>query len=262
MPRYRLWRDRARAFAQVTAPFVSRATNRVLDGIVWGMEQVPDIVWDMEAEQRADLQRYAAAGISLGAATTLISENTPSETSLGKRAFRGRGSIETGSSGLVHPPVRPVKRLRSNILHQPSPEWLRISSSSGSAFSNNQVVTPPSQRGSTQPFSQYSQKLRRDAVLVPWLRRKKKVLSWFRTRLLLRSRARKRRKQSIGYRNRQGLIALARHVDRIQRKYRKVNRTNTAYGRHLLQRLARGKKKLWFYRRRYRRHGLQKIISR
>lgn len=257
MSRFRRWRNRVERLATLTAPYARRVQERALDGIVWAANQAPEIVWDMDAEQAADLRRYAAAGITIGAGALGITENTPSATSLGKRAFRGRGTADTGSSGLVHPPVsktRP-KRIRSNILQQPSPEWLRISSSQSG--STNTPLKVPSQ-GSTQSFSQYSQKLRRDAVIVPWLRRKKKVLSWFRTRVLLRSRARKRKQSSRPFRYRQGLIALSRHVDSIQRKYRRVNRTNTAYGRHLLQRLARGKKKLWYYRRKYRRYGFQR----
>lgn len=230
------------------APAVRTGINNAVNLVQAGLEQVPDIVWDMDAEQRADLQRWGAGVWSAVGASHLISENAPTRSSRGIR-----GSNEVGSSGLVHPPApaptRPTKRLRrSNILDR---DWLHISTSP------SQNSTP----GSTQSYSQASQAIRRERLIGPWIRRKKKVLSWFRTRLLVRARARQRKLNSRPARSRRALIAFARYTDNLQRRYRKVNKSNTAFGRHLLQKLARAKRYLWKKRRAYRRHGFLPSIA-
>lgn len=227
----------AQAAAQATGPAALVFRDNVLNAVQGGFEAVPDIVWDMTAEQRADAARYGQALTFAAGVTGLISDSSPTRTR------RIRGSSSGGSS---HPPPfqvqPPRKRLRSNIL---SRDWLHISSSPSKSNS----------RGSTQSLTQASQNIRRERLIGPWIRRKKKVLSWFRTRVLVKARARKRRLNSRAHRSRRGIIAVARHIDNLQRRYRKYNRWNLPYSRHLLRRIARGKSKLHRYRRTYRRYG-------
>lgn len=229
--RFRRFRNFAESAVRVTGRPV---VNAVQDAAEIVFTNTPDIIWDMDAEQRGDIARW---GGYVGAAFTgagLVVDGQ-SETSLGKRKRTPliRGSNQAGSSGLVHPTPPPSSRSPPAHLRDPrfQGDWLRLSES--------------------QPSTQ----TRREQVIGPWIARKKKVLSWFRTRLLLRARAKKRRRRSRPYRARQGLITFSRYVDNLQRRYRRVNRYNTAFGRHLLQKLARAKRYLWKKRRAYRRHG-------
>lgn len=142
----------------------------------------------------------------------------------------------SGSSSSRPESDRPRKRLRGN-------DWLKLSPPGSSPqFSNSPAQTS----SSTFPLSLYSQGLRKGDRLT-------KSLKWFRTRLLLRSRFKKRTR---GFRARSSARSASRRVDRLQRYTRKLQRTwRTSEFKYRLRQLAKAKRLLWKARRRARKYG-------
>lgn len=226
------------------APAVRYGINRAVDGLETVFSQVPDIVWDMDAERLQDLKTFGGMAATIAtAASALIPESSPPTASGSRKRLRQELSV------LVPEASPPNKKLRGT-------DWLRISPTHPSEQSSGPTNTPASAPRSTatQTFSQYSGGLRKGDRWV-------KNLKWFRTRLLLKARAKRRRRRSRPKNHRLRLIKVSREIDNLQRKYRRVNRTNTAYGRHLLQKLARRKSQLFKWRRIARRYGSLPFLS-
>jgi len=206
-------------------PATRQVTDRVADGIASAIE----------------------SGVSL--TPEIVYNNERWETPLIRSsALAGTGSalIPELSSWSSSSSSRPRKRLRGN-------DWLRISPSPAGTFGS---PTFPS-GSSTLPASLYSQGLRKGNR---WVNN----LKWFRTRLLLRSRSRRRNNRRIFFGGKpttvfgalQHIRKRAKQTDALQRQVRALrNSWRTSEFKYKLKRLARAKKLLHRWRRNLRRYG-------
>lgn len=195
-----------------------QATN-VLQNAFDVLSPDPEIVWDDAAQAIQDAQQFGRTAFGIGsAAAGLIPE------------------VSSYFSSSRPDSDRPRKRLRGN-------DWLKLSPPGQSP---NLSKSPANSGGSTFPLSLYSAGLRKAD-------RWTKSLKWFRTRLLLRSRARKRTR---GFRARSAARQASRRVDKLQRYTRKLQRTwRTSEFKFRLRQLAKAKRQLWLARRRARKYG-------
>lgn len=189
--------------------------SRLINDAFESLSPDPEIVWDDAAQAIQDAQQFGRTAFGIGsAAAGLIPEVSSYFTSSRQESDR------------------PRKRLRGN-------DWLKLSPPGNSPA----LSTPAS---STLPLSAYSQGIRKGDRWV-------KNLKWFRTRLLIRSRAKRRTR---GSRARSAARSASRRVDKLQRYTRKLQRSwRTSEFKYRLKQLARAKSRLWKARHRARKYG-------
>lgn len=232
----------------VTDPIVD-AVGGVIEG---GVQLTPPIVWDMAREHAQDIQMFrTGAGIAASAAG-LISQFIPESSSSQSRKRLRSGSyknsrppalkLDSTQQYRTQPGTDPKKRTFAH-----PPWWTRARSRSSLSSSNPSSRTFYTATGS-QRSNSLSQRIVRLRQLSPsHVARLERTLGWFKTRLLLRARSRRRGRPKA--RLASALRQASRRVLHLRKKYILVP---ARWKPRVRRALAKALRQRYIARRRYR----------